>query len=154
MTVKKPNHCDSCGEYIDGKKYNPYNLTFDHYECKTDGKMMCQRCAESFVKARNKCKGGSWEVREVKATTSPLGNCPECGVKGKSRERRPNGNDTCENGHVYPSKNALRNVSEVINIVGRKRLVALLTLISAETIRELLDERDSNPNTWEHAKRK
>lgn len=35
------------------------------------------------------------------------GYCPYCGEPGKTRERRPNGNDKCVNGHVYPSKNAL-----------------------------------------------
>ncbi len=31
------------------------------------------------------------------------GYCPECGGKGVMRERRPNGNDKCTNGHTYPS---------------------------------------------------
>ena len=31
------------------------------------------------------------------------GYCPECGAKGVMRERRPNGNDKCANGHTYPS---------------------------------------------------
>jgi len=35
------------------------------------------------------------------------GYCPICGSKGVSRERRINGNDTCENGHVYPSVDSL-----------------------------------------------
>ncbi len=37
---------------------------------------------------------------------SPYGHCPQCGAPGVTRERRPNGNDTCEAGHVYPSANA------------------------------------------------
>ena len=37
---------------------------------------------------------------------SKLGYCPHCGAAGVQRERRPNGNDTCENGHVYPSRAA------------------------------------------------
>jgi DNA-directed RNA polymerase subunit RPC12/RpoP len=32
------------------------------------------------------------------------GYCPECGAKGVMRERRPNGNDKCANGHTYPSR--------------------------------------------------
>jgi hypothetical protein len=36
----------------------------------------------------------------------PYGYCPHCGSLGVSRERRPNGNDTCGNGHVYPSNAA------------------------------------------------
>jgi hypothetical protein len=34
------------------------------------------------------------------------GVCPECGSLCAERERRPNGNDRCRNGHVYPSKAA------------------------------------------------
>lgn len=35
------------------------------------------------------------------------GRCPLCGAAGRVRERRPNGNDTCVNGHVYPSASAV-----------------------------------------------
>jgi hypothetical protein len=35
------------------------------------------------------------------------GKCPKCGAKGISRERRINGNDRCENGHTYPSKDSI-----------------------------------------------
>lgn len=38
---------------------------------------------------------------------SPYGYCPKCGERGASRERRPNGQDTCDNRHVYPSASAL-----------------------------------------------
>jgi hypothetical protein len=34
------------------------------------------------------------------------GYCPTCGAKGVMRERRPNGNDKCANGHTYPSSKA------------------------------------------------
>lgn len=34
------------------------------------------------------------------------GYCPKCGESGMWRERRPNGNDKCFAGHVYPSKDA------------------------------------------------
>lgn len=34
---------------------------------------------------------------------APYGHCPHCGAPGLSRERRPDGNDTCEKGHIYPS---------------------------------------------------
>lgn len=39
---------------------------------------------------------------------SPYGYCPVCGGEGFSRERRPFGNDNCENGHEYPSATALK----------------------------------------------
>lgn len=32
-----------------------------------------------------------------------LGLCPQCGVDVISREKRPDGNDVCRNGHEYPS---------------------------------------------------
>lgn len=40
------------------------------------------------------------------------GYCPNCGAPGERRERRPNGNDTCANGCVYPSKDALKTQDE------------------------------------------
>ena len=36
------------------------------------------------------------------------GYCPICGAPGYNRERRLNGNDMCEKGHKYPSKDATR----------------------------------------------
>jgi len=38
---------------------------------------------------------------------SPYGYCPHCHKPGVSRERRINGNDTCESGHVYPSQTSI-----------------------------------------------
>lgn len=35
------------------------------------------------------------------------GYCSKCGARGVSRERRINGNDTCENGCVYPSSESV-----------------------------------------------
>ncbi len=35
------------------------------------------------------------------------GVCPQCGSICSTRERRPNGNDTCVKGHVYPSRDAV-----------------------------------------------
>jgi hypothetical protein len=37
------------------------------------------------------------------------GYCPTCGAEGVSRERRPNGNDQCKNGHTYPTRDAKLN---------------------------------------------
>jgi hypothetical protein len=37
---------------------------------------------------------------------APYGYCPLCGAVGVSRERRPDGNDKCANGHTYPSDRA------------------------------------------------
>lgn len=38
---------------------------------------------------------------------SPYGFCPICGSIGIGRERRPNGNDVCINGHVYMSSTSV-----------------------------------------------
>jgi hypothetical protein len=43
----------------------------------------------------------------IKDTRALYGYCPICGGLGRSRERRPNGNDRCENGHSYASNLAL-----------------------------------------------
>ena len=40
----------------------------------------------------------------------PYGYCPICGAIGVLRERRLNGNDTCENGHVYASRDAVKKI--------------------------------------------
>lgn len=49
---------------------------------------------------------------------SAYGFCPHCGAKGKMRERRPDGNDTCEKGHVYPSRSAVyKNKHDARDIV-------------------------------------
>lgn len=42
------------------------------------------------------------------ATSSNYGWCPFCGQPGIERERKPNGNDKCGSGHVYPSDRALQ----------------------------------------------
>jgi len=47
---------------------------------------------------------------------SVYGYCPKCGAPGKNRERNPNGNDTCENEHVYPSREALSTAPVSISI--------------------------------------
>lgn len=35
------------------------------------------------------------------------GRCPNCGARGRFRERRLDGNDECENGCVYKSSDAV-----------------------------------------------
>lgn len=43
-------------------------------------------------------------VDELEGKLSPYGYCPHCLKPGVSRERRTDGNDACESGHVYPSR--------------------------------------------------
>jgi len=35
------------------------------------------------------------------------GYCPVCGIESMLRERKPNGNDRCRDGHTYPSAEAM-----------------------------------------------
>jgi hypothetical protein len=42
-------------------------------------------------------------LAQTQEPVAVYGYCPECGAKGVMRERRPNGNDKCANGHTYPS---------------------------------------------------
>lgn len=37
-----------------------------------------------------------------------FGKCPQCGAAVVEKERRPNGNSTCENGHTFPSKDEVQ----------------------------------------------
>lgn len=39
----------------------------------------------------------------------PYGYCPTCGAIGLYRERRPDGDDVCANGHTYKSSSALKS---------------------------------------------
>lgn len=38
---------------------------------------------------------------------NPYGRCPHCDAPGVEKDRSPDGNTKCENGHVYPSKAAV-----------------------------------------------
>ncbi len=49
------------------------------------------------------CDGRFTEIVAAHKPHNHYGFCPTCGAPGRTRERRPNGNDTCENGHSYPS---------------------------------------------------
>jgi len=44
-----------------------------------------------------------WPESTEQDPVAVYGYCPQCGAKGVMRERRPNGNDKCANGHTYPS---------------------------------------------------
>lgn len=44
---------------------------------------------------------------QAEAREHLYGTCPHCGARGISRERRPNGNDRCAQGHIYPSSAAV-----------------------------------------------
>jgi len=57
--------------------------------------------------AENQREHEEWQKKyEAAKKESPYGYCPKCGAKGHERERRPNGDDICEKGCKYPSKDA------------------------------------------------
>ena len=56
----------------------------------------------AFEKECNWC-GEKEALAQTQEPLAVYGYCPECGAKGVMRERRPNGNDKCANGHTYPS---------------------------------------------------
>lgn len=50
------------------------------------------------------------EIVQIKPDfTTPFGYCPHCQAEVVKREKNPNGNDQCNNGHIYPMKNTLQN---------------------------------------------
>jgi len=63
------HHCSRCGKRIEGKKYDPYNVTFNHYAFKRDNRIgegqYCFKCAEIFIKGSNKCLGGHWVIEKT-----------------------------------------------------------------------------------------
>lgn len=43
---------------------------------------------------------------------APMGYCPHCKTPVVAREKRVDGNDTCEKGHFYPSSASLRYLKD------------------------------------------
>ena len=56
-----------------------------------------------YDEARKALQVGKQALAQTQEPVAVYGYCPECGAKGVMRERRPNGNDKCANGHTYPS---------------------------------------------------
>jgi hypothetical protein len=78
----------------------------EHYDAMPN--LLCQTCNVPISNGIY-CDGCA-EVAprfEPAPVAAPLGFCPKCGAPGISREKRPNGNDTCEHGDIYPSVQAL-----------------------------------------------
>jgi hypothetical protein len=48
------------------------------------------------------------DEEQLRAHTPPPWFCPRCGAIEVMRERRPDGNATCGNGHVYPMRETVR----------------------------------------------
>lgn len=60
------------------------------------------------------------------------GYCPTCRAPGKARERRPDGDDICENGHKYPSKSAIPALSLNFSKELQKLFVHTLPLMTEQ----------------------
>jgi hypothetical protein len=75
---------------------------------------ICSRCGVSHAPQVMRCGCTPPEemVKMPRLNLSPYGRCPLCNAPGKTRERRPNGNDTCANGCTYPSKDAIPCTTE------------------------------------------
>lgn len=74
--------------------------------------------------------------------SSPYGICPDCGAKGITRERRPNGFDICSNGHRYKSNKALHpDIAPLEFLSELKRIVnwhhASKTSLKHDLIKEI-----------------
>ena len=56
----------------------------------------------------NGAAAGRWLLEQpaVQEPVGVYGHCPICGAKGVTRERRPDGDDRCANGHTYKSMHA------------------------------------------------
>lgn len=76
-------------------------------------------------------------------TESSYGYCPECGHECKERERRPDGNDICINGHTYPTADAVSEKdAQVIRVLIR------LCANDGKLIDQLIDRLGEKPEDW------
>lgn len=71
--------------------------------------------------------------------STPYGFCPLCHAPGVSRERRPNGNDRCGKGHVYPSRNAIMDLTRALirQCDGCKKTTAIDMDVTTDNKREM-----------------
>jgi DNA-directed RNA polymerase subunit RPC12/RpoP len=79
---------------------------------------------QSTITYQGEC---SWcgEREALAQTQEPVavyGYCPECGAKGVMRERRPNGNDKCANGHTYPSSTSTSPQRTWVGLTDEERI--------------------------------
>lgn len=81
-------------------------LELDGYLMMQHQDVRANEIALELINLRNKVDA----LVKVRSQTNEVGygRCPACGGKGVQRERRPDGNDTCENGHIYPTSTRIR----------------------------------------------
>ena len=92
-------------------------------------------------------------------TPAPYGYCPVCGGLGRSRERRPNGDARCENGHLYrpvgPSVTTLKVGPEAAELEQLKRELQRMTikkvlLVDADGLMDRLAQiEQANVDRWQ-----
>ena len=72
---------------------------------------------------------------------SLYGYCPQCGTRGIRRERRLDGNDTCELGHTYPTAQSQSEPYRLIERLTRENaeLRARLEAVTKDRDNELAD---------------
>lgn len=80
---------------------DPSDIEQPAQQCRTDGR--CQYAIDSGAEGMGHCPKGKCVMPAQQESVAVYGYCPECGAKGVIRERRPNGNDKCTNGHTYSS---------------------------------------------------
>lgn len=96
---------------IDWIQAHPCNIKWNHERGwivqfgvvgEGEGKTLRLALDDAMLKAQ---MGGVYKL-----PAAPYGYCPHCGLPGYTRERRPNGNDRCEGGHVYPASAAVQKL--------------------------------------------
>jgi len=74
----------------------------------------CATCRGTLDKTKlcRVCAAHQDEIEKLKTVPlAPYGFCPICGAPGVLRERRPDGNDRCNQGHTYPSRSSVGEVA-------------------------------------------
>ena len=91
------------------KQTEALKLALEALEAKGDAWIVLERKAKAAIREalaeQETVLPGGGHVPAVPVAV--YGYCPECGGAGVMRERRPNGDDKCTNGHKYPSSKAL-----------------------------------------------
>jgi hypothetical protein len=90
----------------------------------------------------NAIKAGKKAIKELESQepVAVYGYCPECGAKGVMRERRPDGNDKCANGHTYQSCKAIRTPQRTwVGLAAEDRLTAKYMQDAPDGIEAVID---------------
>lgn len=98
-----PAGAERATEPFDWNKAKPFRSSDEWYSGKPSNDETHARTAATVQWLME--HGGRFPDDPEPAT--PYGRCPTCGAPGCNRERRPNGDDHCTNGHKYPSRDAV-----------------------------------------------